>query len=193
MRNKFIKLLVLIMVFVCFLSLVSCSVASKVKSVVDTAKVNATAETMSNTSTESVLEIGEDTSPDTWVKDEAGIFKQEDIDNMNELITDLKKKTNTEIAVVSVKSLNGKTIEMYANELYNTWGISNKGVLFLVALGEKKFRIEVGYDMENVITDVMAKQIIDEIAGPRFRNKEYGLGTYEAVKKISEYILSESQ
>ena len=79
---------------------------------------------------------------------------------------------------------------MYANELYNTWGISRKGVLFLVALGEKKFRIEVGYDMENIITDVIAKHILDEIATPRFSKGEFGLGAYEVVKKLSEEILA---
>lgn len=190
MKNKFIKLLVMILVLVCFFSFVSCSAASKVISVVETAKANATAETLSSESSETVLEIGDGKSPDTWVKDDAGIFKQEDIDAINSLLTDLKKNTDAEVAVVSVKSLNGKTIEMYANELYNTWGISNKGVLFLVAPNEMKCRIEVGYDMENTITDVIASHIIDEVAIPRFRNNEYSLGAYEVAKKLSDEILA---
>jgi len=194
MRNKFIKLLVVIMAFLCFLLLVSCSVSSKVKSVIETAKANTTAETMSSASLESIKEGGEYPSPVGWVNDFAGIFKQEDIDKMTELITDLEKKTTAEIAVATVSSLNGKSIEMYANGLFNTWGIGkkniNNGVLFLVAPNEMKCRIEVGYGLENVITDVIASHIIDEEAIPRFKNKEYSLGSYEVVKKLSEEILA---
>jgi uncharacterized membrane protein YgcG len=194
MKNKFIKLLVLIMVLVCFFSLVSCSAASKVISVVETAKANATAETLSSESSETVLEIGDDTSPDTWVKDDAGIFKQEDIDAINSLLTELEKKTTVEVAIVSVKSLDGKSIEIYANELFSSWGIGkkdvNNGVLFLVAPNEMKCRIEVGYGMEKVITDVIASHIIDEVAIPRFKNNEYSLGAYEVAKKLSEEILA---
>jgi len=193
MKNKFIMSLVFITVFVSLLSLASCNAASKVISVVETAKANSTAETLSATTTETVLEIGDDTSSDTWVKDDAGIFKQEDIDSMNSLLTDLEKKTTAEVAIVSVKSLDGKSIEMYANELFNSWGIGkkdvNNGVLFLIAQTEMKCRIEVGYGMEKVITDVVASHIIDEIAIPRFRNNEYSLGAYEVTKKLSDVIL----
>ena len=159
-----------------------------------TTAAETTAETMSSTSLESDKEGGEYPSPAGWVNDFTGIFKQEDIDKMNELITDLEKKTTAEIYVATVNSLNGKSIEMYANELFNTWGIGKKdigkGVLFLVALNERKFRIEVGYDLENVITNVVASRILDEIATPSFKKGEYGQGSYEVVKKLSEYILA---
>jgi uncharacterized protein len=53
-----------------------------------------------------------------------------------------------------------------------------------------KCRIEVGYGMEKVITDVIASHIIDEVAIPRFKNNEYSLGAYEVAKKLSEEILA---
>jgi len=186
MRNNCIKSVVILVILLFFLSLVSCSAVSKAKSVIETAKANATAETMSESATISVI----DTIPNSYVNDDAGIFTKEDIEKINQLIADLEKQTKAEIGVATIKSLGSKTIEMFANELYNTWGISNYGVLFLVALAERKFRIEVGYDMENVITDVVAKHILDEIATPRFSKGEFGLGAYEVVKKLSEEILA---
>jgi uncharacterized protein len=83
---------------------------------------------------------------------------------------------------------------MYSVGLFEAWGIGkkdiNNGILFLVAISDRQCRIEVGYGLENVITDVVAKHIIDEIAIPNFKNNEYGLGSYECVKKIAEYILA---
>ena len=77
------------------------------------------------------------------------------------------------------------------------WGIGKKdidnGILFLIALKEKKYRIEVGYGLENIITDVIARDILDEIGLPRFKDGKYGLDSYECVQKISEYIISANQ
>jgi uncharacterized membrane protein YgcG len=194
MINKFIKPFVPIMASLCFLLLISCTVFSKAESAAETAEPNTAAETMSSPSTESIRENGEYPNPVGWVNDFAEIFKQEDIDKMNELLTDLEKETTAEVAVVTVSSLNGKSIETYANELFNTWGIGkkdvNNGVLFLVAPNESQCRIEVGYGMENVITDVIASHIIDEVAIPSFKEGEYSLGSYEVVKELSEEILA---
>jgi uncharacterized protein len=190
--NKFIKPLAMVLAIFCFFSLTSCSAYSKVKSVVETDKENATAETMSSASLESIKEGGEYPSPIGWVSDFAGVFKQEEIDNMNKLITDLEKKTTAELAVVTIKSLNGKTIETYANELFNTWGIGkkekNNGILLLISIDDRKLRIEVGYGLENVVTDVIASKIINEVIVPYFKQSNYGQGAYEGVKAIAEKI-----
>ena len=159
-----------------------------------TTQAETTTETMSSTSLEGDKEGGEYPSPVGWVNDFAGIFKQEDIDKMNEFLTDFEKKTTVEIAVVTISSLNGKSIKIYANGLFNAWGIGkkdiNNGILFLVVPNDKQLRIEVGHGLENVITNVVASRIIDEIATPRFKKGEYGQGSYEVVKKLSEDILA---
>jgi hypothetical protein len=159
-----------------------------------TTQAETTTETMSSTSLESDKEGGEYPSPVGWVNDFASIFKQEDIDKMNEFLTDFEKKTTVEIAVVTISSLNGKSIKMYASGLFNAWGIGkkdiNNGILFLVVPNDKQLCIHVGYGLENVITNVVASRIIDEIATPRFKKGEYGQGSYEVVKKLSEDILA---
>src|SRR5215208_3678732 len=68
------------------------------------------------------------------------------------LVNDVESETSAEIAIVTVASLDGMSIEEYANRLFKEWGIGQKaldnGVLILVAPGERQMRIEVGYGLE---------------------------------------------
>src|SRR5262249_15627420 len=75
--------------------------------------------------------------------------------------------TGTQIAVVTVTSLEGRPIEEYANELYRAWGIGaksgenkDKGALLLVAVQDRKTRLEVGYGLEGDLPDGLAGTII---------------------------------
>jgi hypothetical protein len=204
------KILRYVSVFIFILTLVlsvSCSVFS--------AKPNVSQETvrgtLEETSTESVLESASTTTegqstqettsdypkPINYVSDFAEMIDPENETKINNLAADLEKKTTAQVFVVTVDSLEGKTIEKYAFELFNEWGIGqkdkNNGVLLLIASQEKKVRIEVGLGLESVITNEIAQKIIDEIIVPRFRNSKYGLGSYECVEKISELIISASE
>ena len=107
-------------------------------------------------------------------------------------ITELAKKiegaTTVEIAVVTVESLEGESKEVYAVKLFEHAGIGKKdkdnGLLILVAKQERKYRFEVGYGLEGVITDSMKVNIGDRIITPNFRNGEYGRGIYESMLVI---------
>ena len=107
-------------------------------------------------------------------------------------ITELAKKiegaTTVEIAVVTVESLEGESKEVYAVKLFEQAGIGKKdkdnGLLILVAKQERKYRFEVGYGLEGVITDSMKVNIGDRIITPNFRNGEYGKGIYESMLVI---------
>ena len=67
----------------------------------------------------------------------------------------------------------------------------DNGLLILVALTERQVRIEVGYGLEGVITDLEAGRIIDEIIVPNFKNGDYSRGIYDAVVTISNQIYGE--
>lgn len=130
--------------------------------------------------------------PVGFVNDFADFFTKEEITQMEDFIKDFGKKTTAEIVVVTVKSLEGLTIEKFAFELFNTWGIGkagkNNGVLLLIAPG--LIRIEVGLGLEEVITNKTAEDIIDETIIPYFKESKYGQGSYEGVKAIAEKISS---
>ena len=90
--------------------------------------------------------------------------------------------------------LGGKTIDEYAFGLFNNWGIGkedkNNGILLLVAEDERKVRIEVGLGLEVVITNDIAKQIIDELIIPKFQEGNFNQGIYDCVAELAEYIES---
>jgi uncharacterized membrane protein YgcG len=110
----------------------------------------------------------------------------EEIALISDSLIAFEKRTTTQIVVVVVNQLNGYTIEDYANKLYNAWGIGqgkdqNNGALLLVALVERKIRIEVGYGLEAKITDAAAANIIAEKITPSFKENKYFDGIRDGV------------
>ena len=92
----------------------------------------------------------------------------------------LQQKTGDQLVVVTVPSLQGRAIEDYGYQLGRAWGIGVKGkdngALLLVAPGEKKVRIEVGYGLEPVLTDALSSVILNTQVLPRFRDNDIPAG-----------------
>ncbi len=86
-----------------------------------------------------------------------------------------------QIVFVSIDSLNGNSIEEYANELFNKWkiGTKDKGILFIVSMEDRKSRIEVGYGYEGVLTDLQSNKLL-----VKFSELNQQSGMDEAVKTI---------
>lgn len=119
-------------------------------------------------------------APIGYVNDFAGVLDRDDGARLNQILSSFEQKTGDEIAVATVKSLDGNTIEDYSVKLYQQWGIGKKGkdngLLILVAPVEKEVRIEVGYGLEGIINDAMAGRIIREKMIPAFREENYSAG-----------------
>lgn len=102
-----------------------------------------------------------------------------------------KATTGHELVIVLVQSLNGNNLEAYANTLFNNWGIGkvgkDDGVLILIAINDRKMRIETGYAAEAVLTDVEAARVLDELLTPHFKRKEF----YEGLELASNYIINQ--
>ena len=130
-----------------------------------------------------------------YVQDNANILSsstEEYIINKSEY---LAKKTKTQIVVVTVKNLEGNTLEEFATDLFRELAIGDKeennGLLLLLALEERMFRVEVGYGLEGVLTDGLTGRYQDEYMIPYFRNNEWDNGMksgYNAFyKKLCDY------
>jgi len=131
-----------------------------------------------------------------FVNDYAGLLSPAVKAKLEAQLTQLEKDTTAEVAVITIKSLEGDSIEDYASRLFEKWGIGKKGVdngvLFLVALDDHMMRIEVGYGLEPIITDGRAGRIRDNDVIPRFKNNDYEGGITAGVNSIEDYIRKNS-
>jgi uncharacterized protein len=96
------------------------------------------------------------------------------------------------LAVVTVKSLQGGQIDDFAVKLFKQWGIGqqgkNNGILLLVALDDRKARIEVGYGLEPILPDALAGRVLDQQLFPAFKQQRYFGGLQAAVNRVAEII-----
>jgi len=130
-----------------------------------------------------------------YVNDYAGVLQSGSKTQTEDLIAKAEKDTSCEIAVAIVNSLEGISIEEYAVTLFEKWGVGKKkednGVLLLIAIEERKLRIEVGYGLEGTITDLEAGNIINNIIVPKFKQNDYSSGVYDGVVAIVNQIYAE--
>lgn len=108
-----------------------------------------------------------------FVVDDAGILSPEEQAKLTQKLEALQRDTKRQVAVVTVKDLQGYPIEEYSNKLLRTWGVGlkdvNNGALFVIAPNDRKLRIEVGYGLEPFLTDALSSVIINNDVVPRFK------------------------
>ena len=131
-------------------------------------------------------------APQKYVADEAHVVSATATAAINASLRDLERDTTAEIAVVTVNSLDGLTVEDYANQLFKAWGIGKKGadngVLVLVAPGEHKMRIEVGYGLEPILPDGLAGEIIRQQFTPSFKSGDFSGGIQRGVDRLAAVV-----
>jgi uncharacterized protein len=100
--------------------------------------------------------------------------------------------TTNEIAIAIVPSMNGDYIENYAARLFKDWGIGTRdrdnGVLIVLAIQERKIRIEVGYGLEGALPDSVAQGIINTTMTPSLRDGNYDAAVLNGVNDIKEAV-----
>lgn len=126
------------------------------------------------------------------VNDFASMLSQPVIEKLESELVSYEEKTGNEIAVVTVKNLQGTTVEDFAVRLFEEWKIGKKekdnGVLFLIAKDERKVRIEVGYGLEPNLTDAQSHNIIRNIVSPAFKAGYYDQGVTAGVGAVIKTI-----
>ena len=134
-------------------------------------------------------------NPPSLVVDNANVFAAQDRQALEKKLVALDDSTSNQICVVTVPSMNGEVIEEVANKTYRDWGIGNKktnnGILILVAVNDRKIRIEVGYGLEGAIPDVTANDIINNYIKPAFKQGNYLGGINAAVDNLSKAAVGE--
>jgi uncharacterized protein len=139
------------------------------------------------TSAENIKDI----HPTGYVTDLAGVIQADTKNRLENLCTELEQKTGAQIAIVTVRSLEGETVEQYGNELFKQLGIGdkkeNRGVLVLVAPTERKYWTEVGYGLEPVINDARAGDA-GRLMRSYFLQGNYSRGIEAAAWQLAKYV-----
>jgi uncharacterized protein len=130
------------------------------------------------------------------VVDDAGMLSEGTRALLTRELAELEAKTTHQLVVVTVKSLQGRSIEDYGVRLGRAWQIGqkgkNNGVLLIVAPNERKVRIEIGYGLEGDLTDAVAKVIIEQRILPSFRQGNLVGGVVGGAESIIQVVSGDS-
>ncbi|VDA99242.1 Beta-propeller domains of methanol dehydrogenase type [Olavius algarvensis spirochete endosymbiont] len=126
------------------------------------------------------------------INDNAGLLSQASKNELEAYLAELERASGIQVALLTIPSLSGENIESYSFRVAEEWGLGDKeddnGVLLLVALDERKIRIEVGYGLESVLTDAKSGFIIRNVIVPEFKKGNYSEGIVEGLLTIGEVV-----
>ncbi len=130
--------------------------------------------------------------PRDYIVDLAGVMSPDANAQLNALLLELEQKTTAQVLVLTVQSLNGQSIEEFSFNTKEKWKLGQKGkdngVLIVVAVKDRKYRIEVGYGLESVLPDSLVGSIGREYFVPYFRKGDYSGGITEGAFAIARTI-----
>ena len=134
---------------------------------------------------------------ETSVYDLAGMMTPAQAKKLETKLIRYADSTSTQIVVVTVNSLEGRDIAMYATELAHKWGIGqadvDNGILILVSKNDRKLTIRTGYGVEHKLTDALSKRIIEQVIKPHFKNGDYFVGLDQGTTRIFQIMNGEYQ
>src|SRR5271168_633659 len=134
-------------------------------------------------------------APTGYVIDIAGTLDPTAKSTLTALCAELQQKTGAQMAIVTVHSFEGRSVEDYAADLYKHLGVGPKkddrGVLLLVSPDERKYRIEVGYGLEPVINDARAGDVGRAMV-PLLRSGNYDGAIQTAAWQLAKFVADDS-
>jgi len=132
-----------------------------------------------------------------YVTDRANLLSGSTVVRLDQALADFERSDSTQIAILTIPSLEGEVLEEYSLKVAEDWKIGQKGkdngALLLIAKAEHKIRIEVGYGLEGRLTDLLAGRIIDNEITPRFKQGDFDGGIRAGVAAMMEAVRGEYQ
>ncbi len=122
------------------------------------------------------------------VNDLARIMSDDERASLESYLVAASEQTGVQVAILTVNSLEGEAIESYSMRVAEAWKLGqadkDNGALIVVAMEDRAIRIEVGYGIEESLTDAKCGLIIRSVIAPAFRKGEYGSGIIEAARNV---------
>jgi uncharacterized protein len=127
-----------------------------------------------------------------WVVDQGKVLSSIQNQELNRRVMQLNSVSKAQAAILTVPSLEGEDIAPFALRVVEKWKLgkkgSDRGVLILLVIRDRKSRIEVGYGLEGDLPDARCKQIL-ALARGEFRAEEYAVGLQKILSLIESQIL----
>ena len=135
-------------------------------------------------------------SPTGYVNDFAGVLTPAAKANLEDLCSQVDRQAHAQIAVVTIKSLNNdQTIEEFATAVEDKWKVgpkgTDRGVLLIVSLAPRKYRIEVGYGLEGILNDAKVGDIGRSML-PALSQNDYNTAIPIGVRQIARVIAADA-
>lgn len=131
-------------------------------------------------------------NPPGHVVDLADVIPTGQQDNLERLLTILEQKTTAQMVILTIESLDGPDINSFSLQTAEQWKIGQKkkdnGLLFVVAVRDRKYRFEVGYGLESVLPDSWLGSLGRKVLVPYFRQGQYGSGISAATGEIVQIL-----
>lgn len=126
------------------------------------------------------------------VVDQAQLLSTAGEAQLTQMLTAHEQASSEQVVVVTVPSLQGRSIEEFGVALGRAWGIGQKGedngALLIVAQNDRRMRIEVGYGLEGRLTDAQSSIIINSILTPAFRQGQFEQGIIAGTAAIIQVL-----
>ncbi len=133
--------------------------------------------------------------PTNYVNDFAGVLSPQTLASLNALCAQVDRQAHAQIAVVTIKSLDGEPIENFATALEDKWKVGKKGtdrgLLLIFATNDRKYRIEVGYGLEGILPDGRVGDIGRQMV-PYLRQNDFDGAITMAVQQIAGVIAADA-
>jgi uncharacterized protein len=134
--------------------------------------------------------------PTDYVNDFAHVLSPDAVAKLDRVCSELDhSQANTQIAVVTVRNLDGEAAEDWANQLEEKWHMgkkgSDRGLLVLLAVDDHKYRIDVGYGLEGILNDARVGDIGRSMV-PGLRTKDYDGAVVGAVGQLARVIAEDA-
>lgn len=135
-------------------------------------------------------------APTGYVSDFAGVLSPSTIQNVDALCAQVDRKAHAQIAVVTIKSLDGdQSIEEFATALEDKWKVGTKGtdrgILMLFSMSPRRYRIEVGYGLEGILNDAKVGDI-GRAMRPYLQQNDFNTGIPLGVQQIAQVIATDA-
>ncbi|MDZ7613247.1 MAG: TPM domain-containing protein [Flavobacteriaceae bacterium] len=132
---------------------------------------------------------------ETSVYDNAKMMSGFEAKSLEQKLLKYNDTTSTQVVVVTVNSLEGNDVAIYATELAHKWGIGqadkDNGILILVAKEDKKITIRTGYGIEHKLTDALSRRIIERDISPEFKQGNFYGGLDKGTNSIFQVMNGE--